>query len=58
MSFTAGQTYGGVTFPAGQTVDSIEVIQDEQGTAYLDDITIQNPDHTVVVSGPGNSRSP
>ncbi len=57
VSFTAGQTYGGVTFPSGQTVDSIEIIQDEQGTTYLDDITVQNPRHTVIVGGPGNSRS-
>lgn len=39
-TFTAGQTYGGVLFPEGQTVTAIDIVQDEQGTVTLSNITI------------------
>lgn len=57
VSFVAGGTYGGVSFPTGQTVEKIDVIQDEQGATYLDNITIDNVRHHVVATGPGNTRS-
>lgn len=60
VSFTAGQHYGGVLFPTGQTVDKIDLIQDEQGVALLNAITIYHVSGShvdnVVATGPGNTR--
>jgi hypothetical protein len=38
--FEAGNTYGGVLFPEGETVEYIQIIQDEEGQAVLSDITV------------------
>lgn len=40
VTFTAGNTYGGVLFPTGGTVTSIELVQDEQGDTTLSNITV------------------
>lgn len=47
VSFTAGQTYGGVLFPEGQTVQSIDIVQDEQGQTTLSNITVNGTPVTV-----------
>jgi len=39
-TFTAGNTYGGVLFPTGETVTGIDIVQDEQGTVTLSDIMV------------------
>jgi hypothetical protein len=40
VSFTAGNTYGGVLFPTGQTVTGIDIVQDEQGQTTLSNIMV------------------
>jgi len=40
VSFTAGNTYGGVLFPEGATVSSIDLVQDEQGQTTLTNIMV------------------
>lgn len=39
-TFTAGNTYGGVLFPEGATITGIDIVQDEQGTVTISDITV------------------
>ncbi len=39
-SFTAGNSYGGVSFPTGKTIESISIVFDEQGWVNLDDILV------------------
>lgn len=38
--FEAGQTYGGVLFPEGETVTGIDIVQDEQGQTTLSNIKV------------------
>jgi hypothetical protein len=52
VTFTSGNTYGGVPFPADATVDSISIIQDETGHAFLDDISV----NSMTAGAPGNSK--
>jgi hypothetical protein len=40
VMFTAGNTYGGVLFPEGATVSSIDIVQDEQGQTTLTNIMV------------------
>jgi hypothetical protein len=40
VSFTAGNTYGGVLFPEGETVSMIQIIQDEEGQTTLSNIMV------------------
>lgn len=39
-TFTAGNTYGGVLFPTGETVTGIDLVQDEQGQVTLSNISV------------------
>lgn len=39
-TFTAGNTYGGVLFPTGETVTGIDIVQDEQGSVTLSNIMV------------------
>lgn len=39
-TFTAGNTYGGVLFPTGATVVGIDLLQDEQGSVTISNITV------------------
>lgn len=39
-TFTAGNTYGGVLFPEGATITGIDIVQDEQGTVTISNITV------------------
>lgn len=47
VSFTAGNTYGGVLFPEGETVSMIQLIQDEQGHATLSNIMVNGVEVSV-----------
>jgi hypothetical protein len=40
VTFTAGNTYGGVLFPTGATVTGIDLVQDETGTTTLSNIQV------------------
>jgi hypothetical protein len=40
VSFTAGQTYGGVLFPEGATITGIDIVQDEQGSTTLSNVMV------------------
>jgi hypothetical protein len=40
VSFTAGNTYGGVVFPEGATVTGIDIVQDETGSTTLANISV------------------
>jgi hypothetical protein len=40
VSFTAGNTYGGVLFPTGATVTGIDIVQDETGSTVLSNISV------------------
>jgi hypothetical protein len=40
VSFTAGETYGGVLFPEGETVTGIDIVQDEEGQTTLSNIMV------------------
>lgn len=40
VSFTAGNTYGGVLFPTGATVTGIDIVMDEEGTTTISNISI------------------
>ncbi|MBX4204571.1 MAG: hypothetical protein KW788_00075 [Candidatus Doudnabacteria bacterium] len=40
VSFTAGNTYGGVLFPTGATITGIDIVQDETGTTTLSNISV------------------
>jgi hypothetical protein len=46
-TFTAGNTYGGVLFPTGETVTGIDIVQDEQGQVTLSNITVNGTMVTV-----------
>lgn len=48
--FEAGETYGGVHFPIGETVTKINIVQDEEGQTTLSNITVNGEE--VVVSLP------
>lgn len=48
VTFTAGNTYGGVLFPEGQTIVGIDIVQDEQGQTTLSNITVNG--QTVIFS--------
>jgi hypothetical protein len=39
-TFTAGGTYGGVLFPSDAVVTGVDVVQDEQGTVTISNITV------------------
>lgn len=39
-TFTAGNTYGGVLFPADAVVTGLEIVQDEQGSVTLSNIMV------------------
>ncbi len=46
--FEAGETYGGVLFPEGDTVTGIEIVMDEEGQTALSNILV-NGDEAVFV---------
>jgi hypothetical protein len=48
VSFTAGNTYGGVLFPTGATVTGIDIVQDEQGQTTLSNIMVNGQAVTVM----------
>lgn len=48
VSFTAGQTYGGILFPEGKTIERIDIVMDEEGQSVLSNIMIN--DEVVEVS--------
>lgn len=52
VTFVPDVSYGGVVLPSGKTIESISLIQDEPGTAVIDDIIV----NSVVVGGPGNTK--
>ena len=39
-TFTAGNSYGGVLFPTGETVERIDIVMDEQGQTTLSNISV------------------
>lgn len=39
-TFTAGNTYGGVLFPTGQTVTGIDIVQDEEGQVTISNVQV------------------
>ncbi len=40
VTFTAGNTYGGILFPTGETVERIDIVQDEEGQTTLSNIMV------------------
>lgn len=53
VTFTAGNTYGGVLFPEGQTVQAIQLVQDEEGQTTLTNITVNG---MTVTAAPGTLK--
>jgi hypothetical protein len=53
VSFSAGNTYGGVPFPSGATIEGLSIVQDETGTAVIDDIFVGSE----MVGGPNENGS-
>ncbi len=47
VTFTAGNTYGGVLFPTGETVTGIDIVQDEEGQTTLSNIMVNGSPVTV-----------
>lgn len=42
VTFTAGNTYGGVLFPEGETIQRIDIVMDEQGQTTLSNIMVND----------------
>lgn len=52
--FEAGQTYGGVLFPEGETVTGIDIVQDEEGQTTLSNIAVNGEEVVVLLPAPTN----
>lgn len=53
VTFTAGNTYGGVLFPTGKTITGIDIVMDEQGQTTISNIMING---TSVSLAPTNAQ--
>jgi hypothetical protein len=56
VTFEAGQTYGGVLFPEGETILGIDIVMDEEGQSTLSNIQVDGQD-VVVIALPSDKEA-